>query len=85
MWQVPTIESEAALDVHAVTTALPVSAMRVARLREFTHMTTHREVVFVVYRGETRSRSGTWVEISEIAAFPLSNPMRKIVREAMAC
>ena len=53
-------------------------------MREFTHLTTHREVVFVVHRARTRSRTrvGAWVSRAELDGYPLSNPMRKIVAAA---
>ncbi len=83
MWQVPTVESEALLPVEQLIEALgAVAPQRIEREREFAHQTSHRDVVFVVHRGRTRSRRGMWIDLGEISSFALSNPMRAIVRAA---
>jgi A/G-specific adenine glycosylase len=86
MWQVPTVESGAALEPDALNAA--AAPIRVTSpVEEFTHQTSHRSVQFRVHRGTLRIRKAVagwrWVSASELPSVPLSNPMRRIVLAAL--
>lgn len=87
MWQVPTVESDTAIDEGGLRELLGIAhdlrVGSIVREREFVHQTSHREVVFVVHRGTTRVRAGEWVAAERLDGYALSNPMRTIVRAAI--
>lgn len=84
MWQVPTIEADERLASDDLRAALALPCSSWVPLEEFTHLTSHREVVFVCHRARTRVRAGTWVDADRLSEFPLSNPMRRIVAAALS-
>lgn len=79
MWQAPTVEATQKLGVDDVAASLGRRVVAIRRLGEFEHRTTHRDVRFVVHVAATRSRRGVWVDATELASYPLSNPMRLIL------
>ncbi|MCA9286690.1 MAG: A/G-specific adenine glycosylase [Phycisphaerales bacterium] len=95
MWQVPTIEAPRRLPARSVAATLesllgePLGPLR--RHESFVHLTTHREVRFEVLRqgaaGERRPRlmatEGRWCSATELDGVPMSNPQRRIAREAI--
>lgn len=87
MWQVPTLERDSAVAPDELREALGgdlgVRIESLVRESEFVHHTSHREVVFVVHRGVTRARRGTWVGAAALGDYALSNPMRTIVAAAI--
>lgn len=88
MWQAPTLES-----VRKRATAEELRewlrAGAVERVEEFEHTTTHRQVVFEVWRARAggsgarvaaRASAGArWVSRKEAMGLPLSNPQRRIL------
>jgi A/G-specific adenine glycosylase len=86
MWQVPTVESESAIDIETLCATIRPKAITVGEPHRIVHQTTHREVIFLVHQGATRARGtpGVWVDRTRLADFALSNPMRAIVESALA-
>jgi A/G-specific adenine glycosylase len=85
MWQVPTHESEKPVEAGSLASMIEPKATSIEFTQQFVHQTSHREVIFVVHRGTTRSRSGgEWVERERLDQFALSNPMRAIVHSSLA-
>ncbi|MBL9149230.1 MAG: A/G-specific adenine glycosylase [Phycisphaerae bacterium] len=83
MWQAPTVEHDSLLDVDELAPRLALRVTGLSRVREFEHQTSHRTVVFVVHEARTRSRDGTWAARAALAEYPLSNPMRRILADAL--
>lgn len=93
MWQVPTEESATDQpDPKRVLRRLGLRG-RTLRTTEFVHITSHREVVFVVHRlvepvcGSEMDRMGTEegraaIPLSELDNIPLANPHRRIFEGA---
>jgi len=83
MWQAPTIESDAPLSPARVAAALAaqtgVSITPSTSIHTFTHMTSHREVRFVIHEARTRIRRGIWRTPQEASELPMSSAMRRIV------
>lgn len=99
MYEAPTVESEDVLTARGVMCALGIDVGGTARLRDsFTHITTHRDVRFLVYEFDADEfgaappgprmtaplRDHTWCEMNAIDQLPMSNPQRRIVRDAVA-
>ena len=84
MWQVPTVESRRALPWRNILAHLSLPAINGQRVGDFTHLTTHREVVFHVYAASTRSRQGRWVDGDELADVPIGVGHRKAIDMAQS-
>jgi A/G-specific adenine glycosylase len=83
MWQAPTVEHDGPLGEAELVERLPLRVSGLERLHEFEHQTSHRTVVFVVHEARTRSRAGTWATRTALAEYPVSNPMRRILSDAV--
>jgi len=82
LWQPPTVESDERLGAEEVAARLGLGPL--AETGRFVHLTSHREVEFVLFAGRGAARRGrAWVARDELAEYPLSNPMRRAVAEAM--
>lgn len=86
MWQAPTIESESGhVSVESLREQIGGGGWR--RYRAFSHTTTHREVLFEVWKGSWRSRKrpkrGIWAEPGALQSLPFSNPQRDLMRAVM--
>lgn len=83
MWQVPTIESESPLAAHLLAALVDLGLTDVSLRERIEHRTTHRDVVFLVHAARSRMRRDPaprrWVRRDELASYPLSNPMRRIL------
>ncbi|MEM1167205.1 MAG: A/G-specific adenine glycosylase [Planctomycetota bacterium] len=82
MWQATTVERD---DRHASTVELEAELGVTVNDRAdvFTHVTTHRDVRFEVWRGTPipgrRPERGAWRPKRDLESLPLSNPQRSIV------
>ena len=81
LWEPPTVESHEALNADDVRAQLPVALVRMTSCGQYVHQTTHRRVVFHVYRGTTRVRRGRWVARAELDDLPMSNAHRRLLHE----
>ncbi len=86
MWQVPTVESDRALDADALLGLVDPRPASLEGPRRVVHQTTHREVIFLIHQARTRARAvpGVWVGRDRLDEYALSNPMRAIVDAALA-
>lgn len=79
MWQTPTIECAKALRVGEVKRAAGVPMANLHCCGEFRHETTHRRIVFHVYRASASRLHGRWCDAGELARLPMSNAQRKVL------
>jgi A/G-specific adenine glycosylase len=84
MWQPPAVEAAQRMGVEAVGAAFAERSLPLVRLRrlgDFDHHTTHRLVTFHVFGGTTRRRRGAWHELDRLAELPMSNAHRRLVSD----
>jgi len=91
MWQAPTLETHdapaTARDVKKwlkeQIEAAPTPAVK--RVASFVHQTTHRELIFDVWRACVKERpgrssdAGKWLQPSEVIEMPISNAQRRVL------
>lgn len=83
MWQAPTVESDEPLSPAILAASLTArtgcSITSPSAIDSFIHMTSHREVRFVIHEARTRSRRGHWLTPMQASALPMSSAMRGVV------
>ncbi len=82
MWQPPTLEADKPPTPRAVAAWFGVP--RITKLHAFTHHTTHREVVFTIYKAPAPAAEHPgrrWVDPETLANFALGNAQQRIIRE----
>jgi A/G-specific adenine glycosylase len=89
MWQAPTLEDGvAAIGAEAMAAAVGLPRRALRPESGFEHQTTHRRVLFQVWRAEVEpgfaARRGLWMRADKIANLALSNPQRRILLESAA-
>jgi len=88
MWQAPTVESDAPVDAAAMAREL-LGADGAEHAGAFTHVTTHRDVHFDVWRASGRVAKGMgaagstlrFVTTARARALPMSNAQRRVLFE----
>ncbi len=88
LWQAPTIESmEGPISQELLGAAVGIDAGRLRPEASFEHQTTHRRVVFQVWRAdvgaEFAARRGLWMTVGTISGLGLSNAQRRILLESV--
>jgi A/G-specific adenine glycosylase len=88
LWQVPTLERPIAEDdgaceemVRALCASVGIGK-EPARARRFVHVTTHRDVQFVVYEATWSGGSGggrVWAAQDQMASLGMSNAQRRVL------
>lgn len=86
MWQAPSLESmEAAPTAGELGAAVGVTPRSLRPEASFEHQTTHRRVLFNVWRTEVAAdfaaKRGLWMKTERVAGLPLSNAQRRILLE----
>lgn len=89
LWQAPTIESaESPVAAAELAAAIGLEAGDLRPDASFEHQTTHRRVLFQVWRGRAprgfSPRRGLWMTAAKIEHLGLSNPQRRILLESAA-
>ncbi|MEM7228814.1 MAG: A/G-specific adenine glycosylase [Planctomycetota bacterium] len=79
MWEPPTVEAAQSLSDEDIRAQLALPLLKLSSCGEYVHQTTHRRVVFHVFRGTTRARRGRWVADSDMASLPMSNAHRRVL------
>ncbi|HWB19639.1 MAG TPA: NUDIX domain-containing protein, partial [Phycisphaerales bacterium] len=91
MWEPFTLESDAPLS-HAELKRILIAppwpkGLRMSRVADFTHQTTHRQIEFHVMRAAVKtslkSTSGLWVKVKSALDMPMGNAQRKALRLAI--
>ncbi len=80
LWQPPTIEAPRKLRPSSFCNRLPMRIERPQLRSEFEFKTSSRRVIFRVYTGVTRIRSGRWQQIDALDALPLSSAHQKVLQ-----
>jgi A/G-specific adenine glycosylase len=80
MWELPSIESSSTLSDAKLREMLPFQVTNLQLVDEFTHLLTHREVRFRIYRARSRVRRGEWRDPDEIEDMAMSTAMRRVIR-----
>lgn len=90
LWQAPTLESaERPVSAGEVAAAIGVRAGLLRPESNFEHQTTHRRVLFCVWRAEVDERAaagisrGLWMTAAKAAGLGLSNAQRRILADAL--
>lgn len=88
LWQAPTLEGAEAVSPGEVAAAVGLAARHLRPDAGFEHMTTHRRVVFRVWRAQppvafTPTR-GLWMKAESIQRLGLATPQRRILLEGVA-
>lgn len=90
LWQAPTVESlEKPVSVGDMAAAVGVRAGLLKPESNFEHQTTHRRVLFCVWRAEvddcaaTAVSRGLWMSAERAAGLGLSNAQRRILADAL--
>lgn len=83
LWQPPTVEGASRLPPAEF--ARRVGARKLAPRGELEHRTSHRDVTFVLFDATGLGAAGgrAWVARSDLADYPLSNPMRAVAAESL--
>lgn len=86
LWQAPTLESlDAAPTARQLSAEVGLAAGRLRPEASFEHRTTHRRVLFRVWRAEVAADfaagRGLWMKPERVAGLPLSNAQRRILLE----
>lgn len=89
MWQAPTVESlDAPVAVRELAAAIGISAKLLKPEASFEHQTTHRRVVFRVWRAEVgrgfAARRGVWMDAGRVERMGMSNAQRRVLLEGVA-
>lgn len=100
MWQTPTLEvprdasDEAPLFQHPPADLLSLLGLGFASLESsppttFSHATTHRDVLFVVWharcaRAAAAGKDRSWISPADVAGLALANPQRRIIEAAFS-
>jgi A/G-specific adenine glycosylase len=83
MWQAPTIQRKDRAATRAeIARLVGTPAAAISQDSTFEHQTTHRRVLFSVWRGRGvhgKSTRGEWVMPEKIATLGISNPQRRIL------
>lgn len=84
LWQAPTIESlEAAPTAGQLGAEVGIDPGRLRPDAAFEHQTTHRRVLFRVWRAEVgadfAAERGLWMKPDHVAGLPLSNAQRRVL------
>lgn len=90
MWQAPTIESgEQPVSARDVAAAIGIRASLLRPESNFEHQTTHRRVLFSVWRADVDDRAagsvtrGLWMKVDKLAGLGMSNAQRRILADAL--
>jgi A/G-specific adenine glycosylase len=89
LWQAPTIESkEGPPTARKIGAELGLEPRGLRPESSFEHRTTHRRVVFQVWRAEAvgagfTARRGLWMGAEAIERLGMSNAQRRILRESV--
>lgn len=87
LWQAPTVESASAVGAKELATALGVATRALSPEAVFEHQTTHRRVVFQVWRAKTADgfapKRGLWMTAEKIMRLGLASPQKRILMEAV--
>jgi A/G-specific adenine glycosylase len=86
LWQAPTMESvEGPPGAEGLARAIGLQAAAFRPEAAFEHGTTHRRVIFQVWRAESPAgftpRRGLWMTAGDIGRLGLSTPQRRILLE----
>ncbi len=77
MWQAPTIESDRPVSLRRIRHEMP-ALTSLERITSFRHITTHRRIMFTVYRG-SGNVPGRYVTPSQWRRLPLSNAQHRVL------
>ena len=84
MWELPSVESPTVLSDAKLLEKLPFQVTNLQLVEEFTHLLTHREVRFRIYRARSRVRRGEWRAPNEIEDMAMSTAMRRAITRLSA-
>lgn len=92
MWQLPTVESDEALDAGQLADRFALRLEAIEMIDTFPHQTTHRRLTFHVFRARTRrrrgltdnGRPGEWRSPDDASDLPLSVPQQRVLAAAQA-
>ena len=84
MWELPSIESPSTLSDAKLREKLSFQVTNLQLVDEFTHLLTHREVRFRIYRARSRVRRGEWRAPNEMEDMAMSTAMRRAIRRLSA-
>ncbi|MCI0364857.1 MAG: A/G-specific adenine glycosylase [Phycisphaerales bacterium] len=83
MWQVPTIESHRELSASELKRKLSIPIASLEEWGCFEHKTTHRRILFHIYRARTQSRRGIWRRISDLRDLPMSAAQQRVLQSML--
>jgi adenine-specific DNA glycosylase len=84
MWELPSVESESPLNDGDLLARLSIPVAKLRFVESFTHLLSHREIRFRIYRGTTRQRRGAWRTPEEIDDVAMSSAMRRAIQRRIA-